>query len=201
MSLILPSSARRLAARVLLLATALGLCACRTAGLKPGETLPRTSNVEQKAAPALYAWNGESLTGGIAVTIDLSEQKAVITRGGEVAGWTYVASGKPGYGTRTGSFSISEKVVDKVSTSWGQVVNSDGGVVVADAKAGRDGGGRFVGAPMPFWMRFNGAIGMHAGPIPNPGSPASHGCVRLPPGMAEILFGLAEIGTPVRVVP
>ena len=186
---------------MLLLATALGLSACRTAGLKPGETASAVDQAAKPAAPPLYAWNGDGLTGGIAVTIDLSEQKAAITRGGQPAGWTYVASGKSGYGTRTGSFRISEKVVDKVSTSWGQVVDGDGNVVVADAKAGRDGGGRFVGAPMPFWMRFNGAIGMHAGHIPNPGSPASHGCVRLPPGMAEILFGLAEIGTPVRVVP
>ena len=197
MSPLFLSSPCRLAARVLVLASALGFSACSTSGSK----LDEAQSSQKPAAPALYAWNGESLPGAIAMTIDLSEQKAVITRGGEVAGWTYVASGKPGYGTRTGSFRISEKVVDKVSTSWGQVVNSDGDVVVADAKAGRDGGGRFVGAPMPFWMRFNKAIGMHAGPIPNPGSPASHGCVRLPRGMAEILFGLAEIGTPVRVVP
>ena len=112
-----------------------------------------------------------------------------------------MATGKSGYGTRTGRFRVSEKVRDKVSTLWGRVVNSGGHVIVSDARAGRDGGGRFVGAPMPFWMRIYGAVGMHAGPIPSPGNPASHGCIRLPRAMAETLFDIVEIGTPVTVVP
>lgn len=149
----------------------------------------------------LYQWTGGNLTGPLRITIDLSEQRATLQRGGQPAGWTYVATGKSGHGTKTGSFSVSEKVRDKVSSSWGQIVNSRGGVVVADAKAGRDGGGRFVGAPMPFWMRIYGAVGMHAGFIPNPGNPASHGCIRLPRGIAEIIFDIVEIGTPVTITP
>jgi hypothetical protein len=46
-------------------------------------------------------------------------------------------------------------------------------------------------------MRFNGAVGMHAGRLP--GYPASHGCVRLPPAKAVLFYNIAEIGTPVRV--
>lgn len=155
------------------------------------------------AAP-LYEWSGAELPGSVAVKIDLSEQKARITRGGQPAGWTYVATGTRNHPTPSGSFFITEKVKDKRSTSWGQVVDSDGDVVIRDARNGRSSvprGGRFVGAPMPFWMRVNGAIGMHAGHIPNPGSPASHGCIRMPRDMAEILFGVVKIGTPVRIVP
>lgn len=207
--------------RLLLTLLVLGLAACRTPShdLLPGETVRKAIPVDRKTledmgfflsdpannTPArnsgLYSWQGGSLSGPMAVRIDLSEQKAYFTRGGQPAGWTYVASGKSGFRTPTGSFRVTEKVRDKRSTSWGVIVNRHGSVVVSDAKSGRDGGGRFVGAPMPYWMRFAGPVGMHAGNIPNPGSPASHGCVRLPRSMAEILFGVVEIGTPVTVVP
>ncbi len=153
--------------------------------------------------PPLYEWSGDQLAGPVEMVIDLSEQKARITRGGEPAGWTYVAAGVAKRPTPTGSFRITEKVRDKHSNSWGRIVDADGDVVVSDARSGRDpvpAGGRFLGASMPFWMRINGAIGMHAGPIPYPGSPASHGCIRLPQEMAEILFGVTTVGTPVRVV-
>ncbi len=183
--------------RSLTVSTLALLCACQTPAPPPVVEVRR-------AEPVLYAWNGADLTGAVAVRIDLSEQKAQLTRGGQPAGWTYVATGIDGHRTPTGSFRITEKVQDKHSTSWGRVVNAAGSTVDRDAKRGRDpvpAGGRFVGAPMPFWMRINGPIGMHAGPIPYPGSPASHGCIRLPREMAEILFGVSVIGTPVRVVP
>jgi lipoprotein-anchoring transpeptidase ErfK/SrfK len=211
----LPAAGRLLTAAALLL-----LAACSTPhSIQPGETVRKAVAVDAKTLDAmgipaalppekkpktstgLYSWHGADLSGALEVTIDLSAQKAYFTRGGQPAGWSYVASGKSGYRTPTGSFRVTEKVRDKKSTSWGRIINSAGRVVVSDAKAGRDGGGRFVGASMPFWMRFAGAVGMHAGNIPNPGSPASHGCVRLPRGMAEILFAVVQIGTPVRVVP
>ena len=156
------------------------------------------------AGPVLYEWTGAELTGPVTVTIDLSEQKARISRGGQPAGWTYVASGTSSHPTPVGSFSIKEKARYKRSTSWGVVVDASGDTVNRNARNGRSAvpsGGRFVGASMPFWMRINGAIGMHAGPIPHPGSPASHGYIRLPRGMAEILFEATELGTPVEVVP
>ena len=102
------------------------------------------------AAP-LYEWSGAELPGSVAVKIDLSEQKARITRGGQPAGWTYVATGTRNHPTPSGSFFITEKVKDKRSTSWGQVVDSDGDVVIRDARNGRSSvprGGRFVGAPL-----------------------------------------------------
>ena len=159
---------------------------------------------QQPAGPALYEWTGAELTGPVTVSIDLSEQKAQLSRGGQPAGWTYVASGTSSHPTPVGSFSIKEKVRQKRSTSWGVVVDASGDTVNRNARNGRSAvpsGGRIVGASMPFWMRINGAIGMHAGPIPHPGSPASHGCIRLPRGMAEILFEVTDLGTPVEVVP
>ncbi|MDB6136258.1 MAG: hypothetical protein JWM59_4501 [Verrucomicrobiales bacterium] len=194
MAALLPSFAPRLAGLCLAVA-AMGLCSCQHA--KPPEAL----NVQE--APLLFKWYGDHLTGPVNVKIVLSEQKAYITRGGEDAGWTYVAAGTPGHPTPPGSFRIIEKVEDKHSTSWGVMMDADGNVVESDAKNGRTPvppGGRFVGAPMPYWMRIKGAIGMHAGHIPNPGDPASHGCIRLPKEMAQTLFNIAPLGTPVRVV-
>ena len=153
---------------------------------------------------SLYAWDDPDPAGPLSMVIDLSEQKARVRRGDRECGWTYVATGKPGFGTPTGNFRILEKSRYKTSNTWGKIVGGNGRTVDGDARRGREGvpaGGRFVGASMPYWMRIHGGIGMHAGPIPNPGSPASHGCIRLPRGMAEILFANAPVGTPVSVVP
>ena len=40
-------------------------------------------------------------------------------------------------------------------------------------------------------------VALHAGNLP--GYPASHGCVRLPPEFAKLLFGVTTLGTPVIV--
>lgn len=179
-------------------------CSCRQMQPVPLVESPRVSPAQPPAGPVLFEWAGAGLPGPVAVSIDLSEQKAQLSRGGQPAGWTYVASGTSSHPTPVGSFSIQEKARYKRSTSWGVVVDASGDTVNRNARSGRSAvpsGGRFVGASMPFWMRINGAIGMHAGPIPHPGSPASHGCIRLPRGMAEILFEVTELGTPVEVVP
>ncbi len=188
----------------LVLAVAGMASSCRQLPPLPLVESPRVRLDQPPAGPVLYEWTGAELTGPVSVTIDLSEQKARITRGGQPAGWTYVASGTSSHPTPVGSFSIKEKARYKRSTTWGVVVDASGDTVNRNARNGRSAvpsGGHFVGASMPFWMRINGAIGMHAGPIPHPGSPASHGCIRLPRGMAEILFEATQLGAPVEVVP
>ena len=151
----------------------------------------------------LFDWNGADVKGPVSVRINRKEQMARFYKGGQEVGWSYVATGVPGHRTPAGTFRVVEKTVDKDSNLWGRVEDSNGEVVISDARNGREkipSGGRFVGARMPYWMRLTGSgIGMHKGPIPNPGSPASHGCIRLPGGMAEILFSEVSIGTPVTV--
>jgi hypothetical protein len=51
---------------------------------------------------------------------------------------------------------------------------------------------------MPFAAYFHGGIAMHQSPDV-PSYPASHGCVRLPEGEAERVYGFVDIGTPVSV--
>ena len=153
---------------------------------------------------ALYEWNPEGLFGELSVIIDLRTQRAEIYIGEQHAGWSIVATGKEGFDTPAGDYTILEKVVDKYSTLYGKTVDANGITVKADADVRRDGppeGGRFVFAPMPYWMRLTWrGIGMHAGTIPRPGSSASHGCIRLPRALAPQLFQLVRIGTPVRII-
>ncbi len=57
----------------------------------------------------------------------------------------------------------------------------------------------YMPAPMPYWMRLtNYGIGMHVGNIPQPGEPASHGCIRMPEEFVPTLFNKVEVGTPVN---
>jgi lipoprotein-anchoring transpeptidase ErfK/SrfK len=152
----------------------------------------------------LYVWHGAGQPGPVRVTIDLSEQKAYIFKNSQNVAWTYVATGRSGFNTPTGTFRISEKVVNKRSNRYGTIVDANGNTVRSNATAGVHrvpSGGHFVGAKMPYWMRLTGnGVGMHAGRIPNPGSPASHGCVRLPYDMAAKIFSVAPTGTPVTIV-
>ena len=81
-----------------------------------------------------------------------------------------------------------------------EIIDSDGNVVVSDADTRRDRvppGCQFVGASMPYFMRFAGGVGMHAGYVPD--YPASHGCVRMPDYMAEAFYRNVSNGTPVIV--
>lgn len=153
----------------------------------------------------LYVWHGSGQPGPVRVTIDLSQQKAYVFRNSENVGWTYVATGRDGFATPTGSFRISEKVVDKRSNKYGIIVDANGDVVNGNATAGVHRvptGGRFIGAKMPYWMRLTGnGVGMHAGAIPHPGSPASHGCIRMPYDMVSKIYSIAPAGTPVTIVP
>ncbi|MFM7180684.1 MAG: L,D-transpeptidase [Verrucomicrobiales bacterium] len=164
---------------------------------------PAPPPAPDKKPVILYEWNGDGVSGPLAVRINTNHQKAYLTKGGKDVGWTYVATGLHSHPTPVGSFRIQEKTADKHSNLWGKIYNSKGRVVVRDARNGRDGvpsGGRFEGASMRYWMRLTGdGIGMHSGPIPRPGNRASHGCIRLPSGFAPILFRHAVIGTPVKI--
>jgi hypothetical protein len=82
---------------------------------------------------------------------------------------------------------------------YGKIVDAQGNTVVADADADMKvpRGGKFIPAPMRYFMRFHAATGMHAGYLP--GYAASHGCVRMPEQLAIEFFNRVEVGTPVTV--
>lgn len=154
--------------------------------------------------PPLFVWHGTGQPGPLSVNIDLSEQKAYLFKNNQNVGWTYVATGRSGFATPTGTFRITEKIADKRSNRYGTIVDRNGDVVNSNATAGVSRippGGRFVGAKMPYWMRITGyGVGLHAGAIPRPGSTASHGCIRLPRDFAETVFDNASVGTRVTIM-
>jgi hypothetical protein len=133
------------------------------------------------------------------VEIDLEEQTAYLLQNGRPILATPISSGRYGHLTDTGSFKILEKERNHYSSMYGKIVDARGNTVVVDADADMrvPSGGKFIPAPMHYFMRFSGADGMHAGYLP--GYPASHGCVRLPEEYAIAFFNSISVGTPVTV--
>jgi lipoprotein-anchoring transpeptidase ErfK/SrfK len=135
----------------------------------------------------------------LAIDIDLAAQKAFLLQDGKIVYESPISSGRPGHQTPTGNFAVLEKDDNHLSSLYGKIVDADGHTVIgsADCDMKVPKGGKFVQAPMKHFLRFDGPNGMHAGYLP--GYPASHGCVRMPDVKAELFFGIAEVGTPVRV--
>jgi hypothetical protein len=161
----------------------------------PRPTRPRPQRV-------LHGWYDDGGSGKVSIRISLPDQIAEIKRGERDIGWCYVATGKEGHGTRAGSYTITEKIEDKYSNRYGWIEDEFGNVVDGDAKPSDKvpEGMMYVPAPMPFWMRLTSyGIGMHGGLIPEPGKPASHGCIRMPKEFVPLLFDAAVVGTPVTI--
>jgi L,D-transpeptidase catalytic domain len=136
---------------------------------------------------------------GTSVEIDLEEQMAYLLQNGRPVMASPISSGRYGHLTKMGSFKVLDKERTHYSSMYGKIVDARGNTVVADADADMPvpRGGKFIPAPMHYFMRFNGADGMHAGYLP--GYPASHGCVRMPEQYAIAFFNSVSVGTPVTV--
>ena len=107
------------------------------------------------------------------VTVDLSSQRAWVTKQGRIINHTMVSTGREGYGTPAGRYVITDKHTSHVSTLYH--------------------------VAMPWFMRLNcGAIGLHSGYVT--GQPASHGCIRLPYAKAKEFFGQVRVGDEVEIV-
>src|SRR5258708_26767699 len=134
------------------------------------------------------------------VIINLSDQRVSLVQQGRITLVSPIASGKPGWSTPRGNFSILNKDIDHHSRSFGSVFDAYGRMVNLNATPGSHvpRGGHYRPAPIPYFMEFSPAIGMHARYLP--GYPASHGCVRMPRDLAALFFERVHIRTPVTVV-
>lgn len=158
--------------------------------------------VHRRADRVLHQWNDDGGAGKVSIRISLTDQIAEFKRADRSIGWCYVATGKEGHDTRPGTYKITEKIADKHSNIYGWVEDEFGNVTNPDAKASQKvpAGMIYVPAPMPYWMRLTSyGVGMHGGIIPEPGEPASHGCIRMPKDFVPILFDAVEVGTPVVI--
>ena len=114
-------------------------------------------------------------SGPVMIVISLREQQAYVYRNGVRIGMSSVSTGRVGYETPTGVFSILQKRREHYSNLYDN-------------------------APMPYMQRLTwDGIALHAGNVP--GYPASHGCVRLPYAFSEKLFGITTHGMTVVISP
>jgi lipoprotein-anchoring transpeptidase ErfK/SrfK len=145
-------------------------------------------------------WNDEGVSGSPKIVVHIGEQKAYFYKGKHLVGETTVSTGKPGFSTPPGRYQVLSKNADHVSTVFGDYVDDYGNVVRSNIDARQDRqppGTHFDGAQMPYAMFFRGGYAMHQGYVPP--YAASHGCIRLPRGMASQFFENAPVGTPVTV--
>ncbi|HEU4956429.1 MAG TPA: L,D-transpeptidase family protein, partial [Sphingomicrobium sp.] len=124
--------------------------------------------------PGQFVWNPEAAPEGPALlVVNLATQRAVLFRNGVPIGASTVSSGKPGYETPTGVFTVLEKKKEHYSKTYDN-------------------------APMPNMQRLTWkGIALHAGNLP--GYPASHGCIRLPMQFSSLLFGATKLGMTVII--
>lgn len=124
------------------------------------------------AAPPAVAQGASSFMSKpdpLKIVVSLEKQHMYVYRGTEKIFNSRVSTGKRGYSTPAGIYSILEK------RRWhrSNIYNN---------------------APMPFMQRLTwSGIALHAsGHVP--GYPASHGCIRLPRGSASALFKKTDVG-------
>jgi len=105
--------------------------------------------------------------------ISIGGQKLTLYNREGVVATSPISSGRSGFETPQGVFSIIERKEEHYSNLYDD-------------------------AAMPFMQRITwSGVAMHAGVLP--GYPASHGCIRLPHGFAQRLFGITGLNTRVVV--
>jgi len=119
--------------------------------------------------PGDWVWAGNIAPHGpVLVYVELDRQLATVYRNGVRIAVTTVSSGKEGFATPGGVFTILEKDIDHRSRTYDN-------------------------APMPYQQRLTWkGVAMHAGNLP--GYPASHGCIRLPLEFSKLLFKTTTMG-------
>jgi lipoprotein-anchoring transpeptidase ErfK/SrfK len=181
----------------LLGATAALFCSCEEI---PQQLQQAAAAVIPTPTPMPGWWNDEGAHGEPRIVVHISEQKAYFYKGKRLVGESTVSTGKRGFGTPPGHYSVVSKDKNHFSSEFGDYVDSAGNVVVQNIDVRKDRqpkGTHFDPARMPYCMHFNGGYAMHQGYVPP--FAASHGCIRLPEGMAEKFYNNAPVGTPVIV--
>jgi lipoprotein-anchoring transpeptidase ErfK/SrfK len=146
---------------------------------KPAAEAPAPRN-EPKAAKPRKTKTGEKAektasavpTGPLHVIVSVDQQRASLYSNGQLVASTKVSTGTKSHPTPMGVFSVIQKNRHHVSNLYH--------------------------APMPYMQRLTwSGTAMHTGPLP--GYPASHGCIRLTDGFAQLLWKATKIGARVIV--
>lgn len=140
-----------------------------TLGVLPAMALLPVAGV----AGELFWQPDDAPAGPVLVLVSIVEQRAFVYRDGILIGATAVSTGRPGFATPTGVFTILQKAAVHHSSTYDD-------------------------AAMPYDERLTwDGVSLHAGGLP--GYPSSHGCVHLPLDFARRLFAITEVGTTVVI--
>ena len=145
---------------------------------KPAAPKPTAKPAAPAAPPAPKA-----PAGGKVIDVDISRQQLVAFEDGQVVFTAPVATGKDGFNTPTGTYSVYAKL--RSQTMRGSL-----------------GGETWVVPNVPHVMYINGSVALHGTYWHNmfgTGVRMSHGCVNLPLDAAAWLYNWAPMGTTVVV--
>src|SRR5260370_33082350 len=113
------------------------------------------SGILPMPTPSGY-WNDEGAYGPPKIVVHLSEQKAYFYKGKTLVGESTISTGKPGFSTPPGRYTVLGKDKNHVSIEFGDYVDDDGSVVTSNIDVRKDSQPRsthFDGARMPDFMR------------------------------------------------
>ena len=183
----------------------LGCASCAELPNDVGVRRHRSATALTRAAshhPISSSWNDNPpAQGSPKILVNLTTQQAFFYRGNFLVGRTNISSGRRDFETPHGEYGVIQKDAVHASSQYGAYVAPSGSVLLRDVDINKDvcpPGAHFVGAPMPYFLRFTGGYGMHAGFVPR--YRASHGCIRMPAKMAKHFFEAARVGTRVEVI-
>jgi lipoprotein-anchoring transpeptidase ErfK/SrfK len=130
--------------------------------LRDGSILPAGQSV----------WISEDASAHLSVKVNLRSQMAYVYSGNTLVAASSVSSGRDGFGTSMGHFTILGKELNHHSKHYD--------------------------ADMPFTMWFNtSGEALHVGRVP--GFRSSHGCVHLPADFAAKLYAKLKVGDSVTI--
>jgi uncharacterized protein YraI len=130
----------------------------------------------------LNVGGGGGGSGAVWIDVNLSSQYMMVYRGSTVIGQTYVSTGRYGFDTPPGTFYVNTKLTSQTMS----------GVL----------GGEYYYVPNVPWVMYFTNVGhaIHGAYWHNNfGARMSHGCINLPVGFAEWLYGISPIGTRVYI--
>lgn len=131
------------------------------------------SRPKSKAARALPHELAAKAQGPLTVVISLGKQELTLFAAITPIARSRISTGKPGYGTPTGIYSV----IEKNRWHWSNLYDD---------------------APMHYMQRITwSGVALHHGIVPR--YAASHGCIRMPESFARQLFRVTRLGTRVIV--
>lgn len=139
-----------------------------TAPFGQGFVVKRILDIKGPLDHGAYVWDDRGVPAGpIVITVDLAAQTLSVFRDGYEIGAAVILYGADNYATPLGSFPITQKDADHVSSAYD--------------------------APMPYMLRLtNDGVAIHGSDVK--WGAATHGCIGVPTKFAALLFAQASLG-------